>query len=140
MITVENFIGSPNDSTLYPATLDLYNKRMRRFPNFVVTDLGYRSNAKLNKNTPDQVEVFMGRSSDVAEENRDHCQKTRSATEGFIAVAKNLRGFGKSLWHMIGGHSMWSHLCQTTCNLKKFLQLFKEDKIGEESLVKLGLA
>lgn len=140
MITVENFIGSPNDSTLYPNTLDLYIKRMSGHPGFVVTDLGYRSRANLNEKTPGKVEVFMGRSGDVSEENRDHCRKARSATEGFIAVAKNLRGFGKSFWHMTKGHAMWSLLCQAACNLKKFLQLLGKDKIGEESLVKLGLA
>lgn len=140
MITVENFIGSPNDSTLYPDTLDLYIKRMCEHPNFVITDLGFRSKANLNEKTPGEIEVFMGRSDDVAEENRDHCQKARSATEGFIAVAKNLRGFGKSIWHMIDGHKMWSRICQAAHNLKKFLQLMENDKIGEESLVKLGLA
>ncbi|MDM8522412.1 hypothetical protein QUF80_03490, partial [Desulfococcaceae bacterium HSG8] len=64
----------------------------------------------------------------------------RSATEGFIAVAKNLRGFGRSLWHRLGGHRMWSLICQTAHNLKKFLRLWDEDRIGEESLKKLGLA
>lgn len=140
MITVENFIGSPNDSTLYPDTLDLYIKRMGKRPGFVVTDLGYRSKANLNEKTPGEIKVFMGRSGDVSEENRDHCRKARSATEGFIAVAKNLRGFGKSLWHTTKGHAMWSRICQAASNLKKFLQLLGKDKIGEESLIKLGLA
>ncbi|MDM8525803.1 hypothetical protein QUF80_20720, partial [Desulfococcaceae bacterium HSG8] len=110
-------------------------------PETVVTDLGFRSSANLGKNTPEEVRhVFMGRSSDVAEEKRDHCRKARSATEGFIAVAKNLRGFGRSLWHGLGGHRMWSLICQTAYNLRKFLQLWNEDEIGEESLRKLGLA
>ncbi|MCP4486967.1 MAG: transposase [Gammaproteobacteria bacterium] len=141
MITVENFIGSPNDKTLYPETLDLYIKRMGRCPATVVTDLGFRSLANLGGNTPDNVvHTFMGRSEDVAGEERDRCRSARSATEGFIAVAKNLRGFGKSMWHRLGGHKMWSLICQTACNLKKFLQLWDEDRIGEESLIKLGLA
>jgi len=84
--------------------------------------------------------VFLGRSSDVeGEEKRDFCQKSRSATEGFIAVAKNLRGFGKSLWHTLNGHKMWSLICQTAYNLKKFLQLYYKEEIEEEKLSKLGL-
>jgi len=141
MITAENFTGCPNDKTLYPKTLEIYIKRMAGCPVTVVTDLGFRSLANLGGNTPEKVlHVFMGRSSDVAEEKRDHCRKARSATEGFIAVAKNLRGFGRSLWHGLGGHRTWSLICQTAHNLKKFLQLWDEDRVGEESLKKLGLA
>ncbi len=29
---------------------------------------------------------------------QDYCRKARSATEGFISVANNLRGFGLSLY------------------------------------------
>jgi len=141
MITVENFIGCPNDKTLYPKTLEIYIKRMAGCPVTVVTDLGFRSLANLGGNTPDNVvHTFMGRSDDVAEEESRRCRSARSATEGFIAVSKNLRGFGKSLWHGLGGHRMWSLICQTAHNLKKFLQLWDEDRIGEESLKKLGLA
>ena len=141
MITVENFIGCPNDKTLYPKTLGLYTKRMAGNPVTVVTDLGFRSLANLGRNTPgDVAHTFMGRSDDVAREERDRCRSARSATEGFIAVAKNLRGFGKSLWHRLGGHRMWSLICQTAHNLRKFLQLWNEDEIGEKSLKKLGLA
>ncbi|MCP3947367.1 MAG: hypothetical protein GY709_11115, partial [Herbaspirillum sp.] len=92
MITVENFIGNPGDSTLYPNTLNLFRDRMKEWPDTVVTDLGMRSLENL-KNTPENVSnVFMGRSTDVAEEKQDFCRSARSATEGFIAVAKNLRG------------------------------------------------
>ena len=141
MITVENFIGCPNDKTLYPGTIDLYVRRMAGCPVTVVTDLGFRSRANLGGNTPDKVaNTFMGRSADVAGEKRDFCRKARSATEGLIAVAKNLRGFKRSPWHRLGGHRMWSLICQTAHNLKKFLQLWDEDRIGEESLKKLGLA
>ena len=34
---------------------------------------------------------------------------------------------------------MWSLLCQTAYNLKKFLQLYYAEEIGEEKLFKLGL-
>ncbi|MCP4487086.1 MAG: hypothetical protein GY820_07180 [Gammaproteobacteria bacterium] len=140
MITVENFIGNPGDSTLYPDTLNLFRDRMKEWPDTVVTDLGMRSLENL-KNTPENVSnVFMGRSTDVAEEKQDFCRSARSATEGFIAVAKNLRGFKKSLWHMLNGHRMWSLLCQTAYNLKKFLQLYYKEDIKEKSLTKLGLA
>jgi len=140
MITVENFIGNPGDKTLYPGTIELYIKRTRGYPDTIVTDLGFRSRSNFEK-TPEEVNnVFLGRSSDVeGEEKRDFCQKSRSATEGFIAVAKNLRGFGKSLWHTLNGHKMWSLICQTAYNLKKFLQLYYKEEIEEEKLSKLGL-
>ena len=140
LITVENFIGNPSDKILYGDTLDLFIKRMEGYPDTAVTDLGCRSLKNL-ENTPSEIgHVFMGRSDDVAEEESSRCRSARSATEGFIAVSKNLRGFGKSLWHRLEGHRMWSLICQTAHNLKKFLQLWDEDRIGEESLKKLGLA
>ena len=83
--------------------------------------------------------VFLGRSEDVSEEKQDFCCKARSATEGFIAVAKNLRGFGRSLYKGFKGDRIWSLLCQTASNLKKFIQLWTEEKIEEQCLVKLGL-
>lgn len=140
MITVENFIGNPNDKTLYADTLTLYIKRMRGEPDTVVTDLGSRSLENFEK-TPDKItDVFLGRSTDVTgDEKRDFCRSARSATEGFIAVAKNLRGFGKSLWHTLKGHRMWSLMCQTAYNLKKFLQLYYDEKIEEDKLLKLGI-
>ena len=76
----------------------------------------------------------------MSEENQDFCCKARSATEGFIAVAKNLRGFGCSLYKGFEGDRIWSLLCQTAYNLKKFIQLLQAEKIKEESLLKLGLA
>lgn len=139
MITAENFIGQPGDKTLYPATLELYRERMRGYPDKTVTDLGFRS-ANNFKVAQDKVQhVFMGRSEDVPEEVREYCQKARSATEGFIAVAKNWRGFGRSLYRGLDGDKIWTHLCQMVHNLKKFLQLYREEKIEEESLLKLGL-
>jgi len=141
MITVENFIGKPNDKTLYPGTVSLYIKRMKGCPDTVVTDLGFRSRENFKK-TPEKVtDVFLGRSTDVTGEKEcDFCRRARSATEGFIAVAKNHRGFGRSLWHTLKGHRMWSLICQTVYNLKKFLQLYYGEEIGEEKLLKLGLA
>ncbi len=52
MITVENFIGNPNDKTLYPGTLTLYINRMKGNPDTVVTDLGSRSRKNFEK-TPE---------------------------------------------------------------------------------------
>ena len=101
MITVENFIGAPNDKTLYPATLEHFKKRLKGYPDTVVTDLGFRS-AKNIKLTPETVnQVFMGKSEDVIQEMQDFCRSDRSATEGFIAVDKNWRGFGCSLYRGI---------------------------------------
>jgi len=141
MITAENFIGNPNDKTLYFDTLSLYINRTKGCPDTAVTDLGSRSRSNFKKTPGEVSHVFLGRSTDVlGEEKRDFCRKARSATEGFIAVAKNLRGFGKSLWHTLKGHRMWSLLCQTAYNLKKSLQLYYEEKIKEKELSKLGLA
>ena len=64
---------------------------------------------------------------------------TRSATEGFIAVAKHLRGFGKSLYRGFQGDRIWTLLCQTASNLKKFLQLYREGRLEENSLLCPGL-
>lgn len=139
MITIEIFIGQPNDKTLYTGTLELFRQRMGTYPDTTVTDLGYRSRDNF-KNTPKDVKhVFMGRSDDVSEDHQDFCRKARSATEGFIAVAKNLRGFGRSLYRGLKGDRMWTLLCQAAHNLKKFFQLYKEGAIKKEGLVKLGL-
>lgn len=140
LIVVENYIGNPNDKTLYPSAVELYVKRMKDNPDTVIADLGYRSRSNFNDTPKGINHIFLGRSNDVTEEKREYCQKARSATEGFNAVAKNLRGFGKSLWHRTGGHRMWSLLCQAAYNLKKFLLQYYAEKIDESTLVKLGLA
>lgn len=139
MITTENFIGAPNDKTLYPATLERFQKRMKGYPDTVVTDLGFRS-AKNFQRTPQSIDtVFMGKSEDVTPEKQDVCKSARSATEGFIAVAKNLRGFGCSLYRGLQGDRIWTLLCQTAYNLKKFIQLYQNEDIDEHGLMKLGL-
>lgn len=138
MITMENFIGTPNDKTLWAGTAQLCEKRMKCTPENAIGDKGYRSlkNRNIPKTTPN---IFLGKSSDVVEEKQTFCQKARSATEGFIAVAKNIRGFGCSLYRGYNGDRIWSFLCQIAYNLKKFLQLYNDEKISEESLMKLGL-
>jgi len=78
MITVEIFLGNPNDKKLYAETLRLYIKRMG-VPDTAVTDLGYRSQDNIGKKTPPEVtHVFMGQSTDVGEEKRDFCRKASS--------------------------------------------------------------
>lgn len=139
MITTENFIGQPNDKTLYGNTLELFKQRIDVYPDTVVTDLGFRSKDNF-KETPESIShVFLGRSDDVVEEQKDFCRKARSATEGFIAVAKNLRDFGKSLYRRLVGDRIWTLLCQIAYNLKKFLQLYRNEYLSEESLMNLGL-
>jgi len=139
MITTENLIGNPSDKTLYGDTLQLFQKRMGDDPDTVVTDLGFRSRDN-RKNTPETIStVFLGRSNDVDEAQRDFCCKARSATEGFIAVAKNLRGFGRSLYRRLHGDKIWTLLCQTAYNLRKFLQLYRKGELGNNSLAALGL-
>ena len=139
MITVENFIGNPGDKTLYPDTLDLYVKRMKGYPDTAITDLGYRRQDNFKYSEGKVNTVFLGKSSDVSQEKQEFCQKARSATEGFIAVAKNLRGFGRSLYRGLEGDRIWSLLCQTAYNLKKFLQLYLAEKLEDEHLIFLGL-
>ena len=138
MVTMENFIGKPNDKTLWSETTQLFEKRMKRAPDYAIGDQGYRSrvNLKIPNGTPN---IFLGKSSDVDEEEQDYYRKARSATEGFISVAKNLRGFGLSLYRGINGDRIWSLLCQIAYNLKKFIQLYKDEEISEDSLMKLGL-
>ena len=139
MITTENLIGNPSDKILYGDTLGLFQKRMGNEPDTVITDLGFRSRDN-RKNTPETISnVFLGRSDDVDEDQREFCSKARSATEGFIAVAKNLRGFSRSLYHRLHGDRIWTLLCQTAYNLKKFLQLYRDEELEKNSLVTLGL-
>jgi len=139
MITTENLIGNPSDKTLYGDTLRLFQKGMGNDPDTVVTDLGFRSGDN-RKNTPETISnVFLGRSDDVDEGQRDFCCKARSATEGFIAVAKNLRGFGRSLYRRLHGDKIWTLLCQTAYNLKKFLLLYRDEELEKNSLEVLGL-
>lgn len=139
MITTENFIGNPGDKTLYGNTLNLFVERMHGYPDTSVTDLGFRSRDNI-KNTPDSIShIFLGSSEDVVESVREFCHKARSATEGFIAVAKNLRGFGRSLYHGFHGDRIWTLLCQVAYNLKKFLQLYEKKELNKDSLTNLGL-
>nr|MBC8234333.1 hypothetical protein [bacterium] len=136
----ENFIGNPSDKTLYGNTLQLFFKRMEVYPDTVVTDLGFRSQDNFKSTPFDIRNVFLGRSDDVVEEKKDFCRKARSATEGFIAVAKNLRGFGRSLYQRLRGDRIWTLLSQTACNLKKFIQLYRNEELEEEGLMHLGLS
>ena len=74
MITMENFIGKPNDKTLWPGTTQLFEKRMKGSPDNAIGDQGYRSraNQKIPKGCP---HIFLGRSQDVAEEERPIAKK-----------------------------------------------------------------
>jgi len=139
MITVENFIGKPSDKIIYPDALELFKSRMNQYPEISVTDGGYRSNKNLNISKKKAGTVFMGRSDDVPEKIREECHKARSATEGFIAVAKHWQGMKCSLYKGFSGDRIWSLLCQAAHNLKKFLQLYYKEKLSERSLIKLGL-
>jgi transposase, IS5 family len=139
LITTENFIGQPNEKTLYPDTLERFRTRMGTYPGGAVTDLGYRSaqNRQLHHDAIDY--VFMGQSADVDAAHQAACRSARSATEGFIAVAKNLRGFGQSLYRGLVGATIWSRLNQCAYNLQKFLQLYRNEPLSEQTLRKLRL-
>lgn len=139
LITTENFIGQPNEKTLYPETLGRFRRRMGTYPGSAVTDAGYRS-AKNRKLHHDDIDyVFMGKSSDVDEAQQAACRSARSATEGFIAVAKNLRGFGQSLYRGLVGATIWSRLNQCAYNLKKVLQLYRNEALSEQTRRQLRL-
>ena len=139
MITAENFIGKPNDTSLYPTTLALFRQRMSAYPGGAVTDLGFRSAKNLKLTHEDIDYVFMGKSTDVEKTHQETFLKARSATEGFIAVAKNLRGFGQSLYRGLLGAHLWTRLNQCAYNLKKFLQLYRNETLSEDTLIKLRL-
>ena len=139
LITTENFIGQPNEKTLYAPTLERFGKRMGTYPDSAVTDLGYRSTKNRKLHHDDIDSVFMGKSSDVDEAHQAACRSARSATEGFIAVAKNLRGFGQSLYRGLLGATIWSRLNQCAYNLKKVLQLYRHEALSEATLMKLRL-
>ncbi len=139
MITTENFIGHPNEKTLYGPTLERFRERMQAYPGTAVTDLGFRSAKNLKLHREDIDQIFMGQSTDVEAEYQTACRKARSATEGFIAVAKHLRGFGRSLYRGLQGVGIWTRLHQCAYNLKKFLQLYRNEALEERTLVKLRL-
>lgn len=139
MITAENFIGKPDDKQLYAPTLERFRKRMAVSPSGAVTDLGYRSakNLKLSHEVFDS--VMMGDSSDVDEAHREAALKARSATEGFIAVAKTWRGFRRSLYRGLEGAIHWTLLNQCAYNLKKLLQLYRQEALSEATLMAFQL-
>jgi transposase, IS5 family len=139
MITAENFIGQPNDKTLYETTLELFHQRLVVYPRIAITDLGYRSAKNLKLQRDHINHLFMGRSNDVEQPQQEACRKARSATEGMIAVAKHRRGFKRSLYRSLKGARIWTLLHQCAYNLLKFLQLYREEKLPEETLLKLGL-
>ena len=138
MVTMEHVIGSPGDPILFPDTLATFTARMHETPEAAITDLGCRS-AKNFETASDSATVFLGRTDDVPEDQRERCCSARSATEGFIAVAKHLRGFGRSLYRGFAGDRIWSLLCQTVVNLKKFIQLRTDELVSEARLEALGL-
>ena len=137
LLQTENFLGHPGDSTLYQGTLLKLRKRLRKSPQTTVTDKGFRSQKNLQFTLKGMKHIFQGKSSDVTVEQRDFCKSARSATEGFIAVAKNLRGFRQSRYRGLDGHRQWTVLCQVAYNLKKFHLLVELDLIDEKVWDKL---
>ena len=117
--------------------MEQYIKKMKGIPPYSVADKGYRS--KKNMTMAKAIgHAFFGKSSDVDEEQQSFCRSARSATEGFIAVAKNLRGMRKSLYKRIDGDKIWTALAQTAYNLKKFYALYRDELLSELTLQKLG--
>jgi len=139
LITTANYIGQPNDKTLYAPALERFRQRLQVHPHIAVTDWGFRSAANRKIKAPNLTQVFMGQSSDVEEAQQEACRKARSATEGFIAVAKHLRGFGRSRYRGLNGATLWTRLSQCAYNLKKFLQLYRHEELEERTLIKLRL-
>src|SRR5260370_9940662 len=117
MITTDNFIGQPNDTTLYGATLERFRERMQAYPGTAVTDLGFRSAKNLKCNAQEIAQVFMGRTADVAEAQQQASRKARAAKEGCIAVGKRPRGFGPSLYRGLHGAILYTQLTHRAYNL-----------------------
>lgn len=138
LITILNLVGSPSDKTLYRASLEGFKEKTGQYPEQAVTDRGFRSRANLNYRPEGLTQVFMGCSNDVPPEVQKECHSARSATEGFIAVAKNLRGFRRSQYRGAKGHRVWALLSQTAANLRKFWLLFQQDKLSQTSLEKIN--
>ncbi len=139
MITTDNFMGQPNATTLSGPTLERFRQRMQASPGTAVTALGFRSANNLKRNAQQIDHVCMGRSSDVEEPQQEACRQARSATEGFLAVAKHLRGFARSLSRGLQGAILWTRLSQCADNLQKFLQLYRAEALEESTLIKLRL-
>ena len=139
MIPTDNFIGQPNEKTLYGPTLARFQERMACYPAGAITDLGYRSTQNLKLPSEDLDSVFRGKSSDVEDTQKAACLSARSATEGFMAVAKTWYGFGRSLYRGLEGAKMGTLLNQCAYNLKKFLQLYRNETLSEEMLMALRL-
>ena len=112
---------------------------MHGYPGGAITDRGYRSAKNLKLHPEDLSYVFMGQSSDVDETQKEPCISARSATEGFIAVAKTWRGFGRSLYRNLQGARIWTLLNQCAYNLKKVLQLYRNEVLTEDALMALHL-
>jgi len=119
MITTESFIGAKKDTTLYPATLERFQRRMKGYPDTLVTDLGFRSAMNLKRASQTIDTVFMGRSDDVKQEKQDFCKAARSATEGFIAVA----------WHTICPNS--KDLPKQHADIKRFHRMRERSNRNE---------
>lgn len=135
LITTDNCIGHPNDTTLYGPTLEAFRTRMQVSPDTAVTDLGFRSAKNLTLHLKDIDQIFLGRSTDVDAEHHDACRTARSATEGCIAVAKHLRGFGRSWYRGLHGARIWTRVHQCAYNVKKFLQLYRHEALEDRTLV-----
>ena len=140
MVTCEILIGAPKDKVLYSGTMQKYKNKMEGFLPYSITDGNYRSKKNQDFAEKEGVShIFFGKTKDVDSEEQEKCKSARSATEGLIAVAKNLRGFNKSLYRGLKGDQIWAGLAQAAFNLKKFLLLFQNEQIGEEPLITLGL-
>jgi IS5 family transposase len=140
MITTDNFMGQPNDTTLYGPTLERFRERMHAYPGTAVTDLGFRRAKNLTRNSQEIDHGFRGRSAAVDEAQQEDCRKARSAPAGFLAVAKHLRGFGRSLSRGLPGATLWTRLSPCAYNLKKFLQLYRAEALEESTLLTLRLS
>jgi len=79
-------------------------------------------------------EISQWAPNDVPEDKRDFCCKARSANEGFIAVAKNLRGFGRSVYRSMDGDRIWNPVRTTPFSLliqQKWILIQGYDRVYE---------
>ena len=85
MVTTENFIGKPNDKTLWPETVRLFEQKMKGAPEYAIGDQGYRS--RVNQKIPRTPNIFLGKSSDVNEEEQVQRKALSQLQRNFAALA-----------------------------------------------------
>ena len=74
MVTMENFIGKPNDTTMWSQTTQLFEKKMKGVPDYAIGDQGYRS--RVNSKIPQSTQIsFSAKVRMLTKKNRNIAEK-----------------------------------------------------------------